>query len=88
MTKNLSITKSITISERNRYINKIYKSTIRTLTKKLIVESLRLKGASDKYELYDLISSIYSKIDKAVKKGVLHKNNAARKKAYLAKIIK
>ncbi len=34
------------------------------------------------------MSSAFSKIDKAVKKGVLHPNNAARKKARLARFLK
>jgi len=34
------------------------------------------------------MSAAYSKIDKAVKKGVFHKNNGARKKARLAKALK
>lgn len=34
------------------------------------------------------ISSASSKIDKAVKKGVLHPNNGARKKARLARFLK
>jgi small subunit ribosomal protein S20 len=34
------------------------------------------------------LAAAYSKIDKAVKQGVLHKNNGARKKARLAKAVK
>jgi small subunit ribosomal protein S20 len=34
------------------------------------------------------MSEAYSKIDKAVKRNVLHKNNGARKKASLAKALK
>jgi small subunit ribosomal protein S20 len=34
------------------------------------------------------MSVAYSKIDKAVKTGVYHKNNAARKKARLARALK
>ncbi|GFE68942.1 hypothetical protein CFPU101_15520 [Chroococcus sp. FPU101] len=33
------------------------------------------------------MSAAYSKIDKAVKRNVLHKNNGARKKASLAKAL-
>ncbi len=36
----------------------------------------------------DAMSAAYSKIDKAVKRNVLHKNNGARKKASLAKAFK
>jgi len=34
------------------------------------------------------MSEAYSKIDKAVKRGVLHANNGARKKSNLAKKLK
>jgi small subunit ribosomal protein S20 len=34
------------------------------------------------------MSAAYSKIDKAVKRGVFHRNNGARKKARLAKALK
>jgi len=34
------------------------------------------------------MSAAYSKIDKAVKKGVLHPNNGARKKSKLAQKLK
>nr|YP_009313505.1 Ribosomal protein S20 [Galaxaura rugosa]SCW21759.1 Ribosomal protein S20 [Galaxaura rugosa] len=88
MAKNLSVIKSIATSKRKRYLNKTYKSTIRTLTKKFVTELQQLKDYNNKDQLYDMVSSIYSKIDKAVKKGILHNNNAARKKSYLAKMIK
>jgi small subunit ribosomal protein S20 len=34
------------------------------------------------------MSSAYSKIDKAVKRGVIHTNNAARKKARISRVLK
>lgn len=34
------------------------------------------------------MAAAYSKIDKSVKRGVLHSNNGARKKARLAKALK
>jgi small subunit ribosomal protein S20 len=37
--------------------------------------------------LQQLMSAAYSKIDKAVKRKVLHRNNGARKKARLAKAL-
>lgn len=39
-------------------------------------------------EVQQRMSAAYSKIDKAVKKGVLHPNNGARKKSRLARILK
>ena len=39
-------------------------------------------------EVQQMMSAAYSKIDKAVKRKVLHRNNGARKKARLAKALK
>lgn len=39
-------------------------------------------------EVQRCMSAAYSKIDKAVKRGVLHPNNGARKKSRLAKVLK
>nr|YP_009628675.1 ribosomal protein S20 [Acrochaetium secundatum]QBX88458.1 ribosomal protein S20 [Acrochaetium secundatum] len=89
MSNNLSVMKRIAIAERNRARNKVYKSTIKTLTKKYNEEARKqLKSeAHNLLSLQKLLNLIYSKIDKAVKKGILHRNNAARKKSCLAKLI-
>lgn len=39
-------------------------------------------------EVQQRMSAAYSKIDKAVKRGVLHPNNGAHKKSRLAKVLK
>ncbi len=39
-------------------------------------------------EVQQRMSEAYSKIDKAVKKGVLHRNNGDRKKSRLARTLK
>ena len=39
-------------------------------------------------EVQKCMSEAYQKIDKAVQKGVLHRNNGANKKARLAKALK
>ena len=86
-----SAVKRVKIAERNRLYNKSYKSAVKTLMKKYF-------AAVDKYaasptpelmqEVQQRMSETYSKIDKAVKKGVLHRNNGARKKSRLARTIK
>lgn len=43
---------------------------------------------SAKTEVLALMSATYSKIDKAVKRGVLHRNNGAHKKSRLALALK
>jgi len=41
-----------------------------------------------KLEILNLVKNLYSIIDKAVKKGVIHKNTAARKKSKIGLISK
>lgn len=87
MANNLSVMKRIAVAERNRARNKVYKSTIKTLTKKYREEANQSLETDNLLNLQQLLGLIYSKIDKAVKRGVLHRNNAARKKSCLAKLI-
>jgi len=86
-----SALKRIAITERNRLRNKSYKSAIKTLMKKtlLSVESYAANPNDEALAVVNQnVASAYSKIDKAVKKTVLHRNNGARKKARLAKALK
>jgi small subunit ribosomal protein S20 len=86
-----SALKRIAIAERNRLRNKAYKSSVRTLIKKCVaaVESYGANpGQETKEAAEQAVSAAYSKIDKAVKCRVLHRNNGARKKARLAKALK
>nr|YP_010196157.1 ribosomal protein S20 [Gracilaria caudata]UAD83554.1 ribosomal protein S20 [Gracilaria caudata] len=88
MFKNASAVKKFQVSLRNKRRNKSHKSAIKTLTKKLL-SSLNEKLNIDKSDDYMLeLSALYRKIDKAVSKGILHKNNGARKKSLLAKAVK
>jgi small subunit ribosomal protein S20 len=68
------------------------KATIRNRkTKRSIksaVKELQANLAGDKKKANELLAKAQGEIDKAVKKGVLHKNKAARKKAQLAKASK
>lgn len=86
-----SAIKRVKIAERNRLRNKTYKSSVKTLTKKYLaaVESYAADPSPElKQEVQQRLSDAFSKIDKAVKKGVLHPNNGARKKSRLAKVLK
>ena len=91
MANNKSAKKRILIAERNRLINKSYKSTVKTLTKKTI-ESCEKYKKDPNSENKDLIQSslnkTFSLIDKAVKKNVLHQNNGANKKSRINKFVK
>ena len=83
-----SVIKRIAVAERNRRHNKIYKSSIKTLTKKYLIEAEISNTAVNSTDISPMLNLLYSKIDKAVKKGILHKNNGARKKSFLSKVIK
>jgi small subunit ribosomal protein S20 len=86
-----SALKRAEIAERNRLRNKSYKSAVKTLIKKYFnaVEVYKANPTSElKQEVQERLSEAYSKIDKAIKRGVLHPNNGARKKSKLAHRLK
>ena len=88
MANSKSAIKRIRTAERNRLRNKAYKSAIRTLTKKYFsaVETYTAEPTPENMEtVKQSMSAAYSKIDKAVKRKVLHRNNGARKKSRIAK---
>lgn len=89
MSKNLSAIKRSNISSRNCQRNKIYKSIIKTFTKKYVFEVSKNNSQDiNTDEAFTSLGLVYQKIDKAVKRGVWHKNKGARKKARLAKLLK
>ena len=91
MANSKSAEKRIEINKRNRLRNKYYKTSVRTLIK-LFFTNLELCKASqnpaDKEKLKEILSSVYSLVDKGTKKNIFHKNTAARKKAKLAAYLK
>nr|YP_009394340.1 ribosomal protein S20 [Leptosiphonia brodiei]ARW62902.1 ribosomal protein S20 [Leptosiphonia brodiei] len=82
--------KNIKIILRNRNNNKKYKLSIKQAIKKYLV-SIKVivdnKSQKDMIICKDNLSLVYKQVDKAVKKNVLHKNTASRKKARLAKLL-
>ena len=91
MANNKSAKKRIKIAERNRLINKSYKSTVRTLTKKTLVNCEKYKNnpsEENKNIVNTSLNEAFSVIDKAVKNNVLHKNNGANKKSKINKFVK
>lgn len=78
-----SAKKRVLTAERNRERNVAFKSSIKTAVKKALV----LAQAKNEEELNSALSSVYKLCDKAVSKGVLHKNTASRKKSRLTKAI-
>jgi small subunit ribosomal protein S20 len=86
-----SALKRAQIAERNRLRNKAYKSAVKTLMKKYVnaVEVYTANPTPElQQEVQERLSEAYSKIDKAVKRGILHPNNGARKKSKLAHRLK
>ena len=91
MANNKSAKKRIKVAERNRLVNKSYKSIVRTLTKKTLAncEIYKQDPNSDNKDLVQLsVNEAFSLIDKAVKKNVLHKNNGANKKSRINKLVR
>jgi small subunit ribosomal protein S20 len=75
--------KRVLIQERQRIENLRYRSTIKTLTKRL--ESAVSDGDADRIagEHRELVRTI----DRAISRGALHRNTAARKKSRAAKLV-
>ena len=71
MANNKSAKKRILITERNRLQNRFYKTSVRTLTK-MFMESVEIykvsKTVEDREKSQKILNSIYSLIDKGLKK--------------------
>ena len=74
-----SAKKRVLVAKRNEERNVAFKSSIKTAVKK----ALALATSEDKEALSKALSKVYQLCDKAVSKGILHKNTAARKKSRL-----
>ena len=68
------VKKRVEISEKRNIANTAIKGAMKTAIKK-VVKNVETADSSDAVK----------KIDKALKKGILHKNTAARRKALVAK---
>ena len=68
-------------NEKRRVRNKAYKTEVRSLVRKTR-EAVEAGNVEEAQESLRIASR---KLDKAVSKGVLHKNNAANRKSKLAK---
>ena len=91
MANNKSAKKRIQIAERNRLINKSYKSTVKTLTKKTFENCEKYKNdpsEDNKNLVKTSLNKAFSIIDKAVKKNVIHKNNGSNKKSKINHFVK
>ncbi len=86
-----SAMKRIQVAERNRVRNKTYRSAIKTLTKRYLA-ALDAYAANPSVETMAVVqkemSAAFSKIDKSVKRGVIHRNAGARRKSRLSRALK
>ena len=72
-------------------MNKSYKSTVKTLTKKTLENCEKYKkepNEENKNLVNTSLNKAFSLIDKAVKKNVLHKNNGANRKSKINNFVK
>jgi small subunit ribosomal protein S20 len=83
--------KRIKVNERNRVQNRKYKSLVKTYIKKclLLIQEYKTNPNDDMLKLIkETGNQVYSKIDKALKKNVFHKNTAAKKKSQIGNALK
>lgn len=73
-----SCKKRMRTSQKENLRNRATKSRIRTATKRVL-------DATTRESAQEALQTAYSVIDKSALRGVIHKNNAANKKASLAK---
>ena len=86
MNKKQKNRKLVQQNKRNRMVNRRYSSTIKSLTKLFKNKTnTDKKGVEAVKESQIILSNLYSILDKAVKKQVIHKNTAARKKSKLSR---
>ncbi len=73
-----SAKKRVLVSQANYEKNKAYRSALRTAVKKA---DAAIDAKSD--DMSAVVTAAVKKIDQAATKGIIHKNNAARKKSAL-----
>lgn len=79
MANTKSAKKRIRSNERRHERNTVYRSRVKTMVKK--AEQSIFSGSPDEATIREAISTL----DKAAVKGIIHKNNAARRKSRLMK---
>ena len=77
-----SVKKDVIRSRQRHARNAAAKSQIKTIIKKARVA---IDGKKAEAEITPLIAAAVSIVDKAVKRGIIHKNNAGRRKSRLMK---
>lgn len=85
MAKSKSTIKRAEQALRKRRVNRSYKTRMKKAIKKVILAAK--SGESDE-KLSEMVREAQTLIDKAASKGVIHKNQAARRKSRLVKAVK
>lgn len=78
MPQHKSAVKRVRQNEKRRQHNRTQRSKLRTLVTKVM-------NSSNKEEAQQLLKEATSYVDKMSAKGIIHKNNGARKKAQMTK---
>lgn len=81
MTGNKSVEKSARVAERRHKRNKAVRSTIKTY----VTKAEKLISGKEADAAKEAVGAAISELDRATTKGVLHRNNAARRKSRLMK---
>jgi len=81
MQRHKSVEKRARTSKEANLVNRMGRSRIKTAIKDVV-------SAKDKKTAEDALSSAVSVLDKSVKSGLIHRNNAANKKSKLSQIVK
>jgi small subunit ribosomal protein S20 len=74
-----SARKRIRVAERRRIRNRTYRSASRTLVRRAEI----VIAAGDREAAAEAVSKAISMLDRTAGKGVIHRNNAARRKSRL-----
>ncbi len=79
-----SAERRVRIAERNRIYNRFWSTRCKNAVKK-VLEAVEAKDGAEATRTFNLAQSV---IDKAVVKGVMHRNTATRRKEMMARRVK
>ncbi|AMW32218.1 SSU ribosomal protein S20P [Fervidobacterium changbaicum] len=80
-----SAEKRVRVSEKRRVLNKAYKTSMKNKIKAVLKAIAEGKPVEEVQELFKVAQSA---IDKAARRGAIHKNQASRRKSRLAAKVK
>ncbi|MBV6458316.1 MAG: 30S ribosomal protein S20 [Fimbriimonadaceae bacterium] len=75
-----SMKKDLRRNEKARVVNQAVKSSLKTYVKKVRTAA----AANDEAKAAEALTAAYKAIDKAAQRGIIHKNQAARRKSRAA----